>query len=106
MRPLSFSLAACGALMLAGCATTGGGAGPSAVKPEQLSGALNRVSWGVNLGTYQQAENLGYDAWLEQQLHPAAARLPAAAQAQIDAMTITQKPLVQLNQDLEQQRKD
>lgn len=105
MLKRSLPLAACGALLLlGGCAAPGGGV--SAIKPEQLSGALNRVSWGVNLTTYQQAEKMGYDAWLEQQLHPAPARLPAAAQAQIDAMTITRKPLVQLNQDLEQQRKD
>ncbi|WP_286159237.1 DUF1800 domain-containing protein [Janthinobacterium sp. HH01] len=105
MLKRTLPLAACGALLLlGGCATTGGGT--SAIKPEQLSGALNRVSWGVNLTTYQQAEKLGYDTWLEQQLHPAPARLPAAAQAQIDAMTITRKPLMQLNQDLEQQRKD
>ena len=105
MLKRSLPLAACGALLLlGGCAAPGGGA--SAIKPEQLSGALNRVSWGVNLTTYQQAEKLGYDAWLEQQLHPTPARLPAAAQAQIDAMTITRKPLMQLNQDLEQQRKD
>jgi len=105
MLKRSLPLAACGALLLlGGCAAPGGGT--SAVKPEQLSGALNRVSWGVNLTTYQQAEKLGYDTWLEQQLHPTPARLPAAAQAQIDAMTITRKPLMQLNQDLEQQRKD
>ncbi len=104
-RPLVCSLAALCTLLAAGCA--GVPSTPSVVlTPEQLSGALNRVSWGVSLGTYRQAEKLGYEAWLEQQLHPAPAVLPAAVQAQIDAMTIARKPLVQLNQDLEQQRKD
>jgi uncharacterized protein (DUF1800 family) len=92
--------------LLAGCATTALPPPPPPSDPVALSSALNRVSWGVNLSTYQQAEKLGYDAWLERQLHPAPSVLPAAAQAQIDAMTITQKPLPQLVQELEQQRKD
>ncbi|MBP1204991.1 uncharacterized protein (DUF1800 family) [Duganella sp. 1411] len=101
------TLAACGALLiLGGCATPGGAPVATAVKPEQMVGALNRVSWGVSQGTWHQAEKLGYDAWLERQLRPSPAALPAAAQAQIDAMTITQKPLPQLIQELDQQRKD
>jgi uncharacterized protein (DUF1800 family) len=91
--------------LLAGCAATAPSA-PPPPDPVALSSALNRVSWGVNLSTYQQAGKLGYDAWLERQLHPAPAVLPAAAQAQIDAMTITQKTVPQLVQELEQQRKD
>jgi uncharacterized protein (DUF1800 family) len=92
-------------LLLAGCASTVPQT-PPASDPAALSSALNRVSWGVNLSTYQQAEKLGYDAWLERQLHPSPAVLPADAQAQIDAMTITRTPLPQLVRELEQQRKD
>ncbi len=95
-------------LLLAGCATTPitGTAPRAPTDPVVLSAALNRISWGVNTSTYQQAEKIGYSAWLEQQLHPRPAVLPAAAQAQIDAMTISQKPLPQLVQELEQQRRD
>jgi uncharacterized protein (DUF1800 family) len=92
-------------LALAGCATTAPPPPPPS-DPVALSGALNRVSWGVNLSTYQQAEKLGYETWLERQLHPSPAVLPAAAQSQIDAMTITQTPLPQLVRELEHQRKD
>jgi len=92
--------------LLAGCAATAPSPPPPPADPAALSSALNRVSWGVNMSTYQQAERLGYDAWLERQLHPSPAVLPAAAQAQIDALTITQKPLPQLVTELEQQRKD
>ncbi|MBV7536638.1 DUF1800 domain-containing protein [Duganella sp. sic0402] len=93
------------ALLLAGCAATT--PVPQApADPVALSAALNRVSWGVSNSTYQQAEKMGYDAWLEQQLHPAPAVLPAAAQAQIDALTISQKPVMQLVQELEAQRRD
>jgi uncharacterized protein (DUF1800 family) len=100
----AFALAA---LLLAGCAATT--PTPPALAPADpvtLSAALNRVSWGVNDSTYQQAEKLGYATWLERQLHPGPAVLPAAAQAQIDAMTISQKPLPQLVRELEDQRRD
>ena len=101
------SLAACAALLiLGGCATPFQAPATSAVKPDQLAGALNRVSWGVNQSTWQQAEKLGYDTWLDRQLHPSPAVLPPAAQAQIDAMTITKKPLRQLIEELDEQRKD
>jgi uncharacterized protein (DUF1800 family) len=101
MRTLIYPLA----LLLAGCAATTTISTPPA-DPAALSSALNRVTWGVNLSTYQQAEKIGYEAWLEKQLHPAPAVLPAAAQAQIDAMAITRKPLPQLVKELEDQRRD
>ena len=93
-------------LLLAGCASTTTAPPAPPADPVALSSALNRVSWGVNMSTYQQAEKLGYNTWLERQLHPGPAVLPAAAQAQIDAMTITQTPMPQLVRELEQQRKD
>lgn len=92
-------------LLLAGCAATMP-TPQTPADPVALSGALNRITWGVSSSAYQQASQIGYDAWLEQQLHPVPAMLPAAAQAQIDAMTITQKPLPQLVQELEDQRRD
>jgi len=95
-------------LLLAGCAANPS-APPTPLAPADrvaLSAALNRVSWGVNDSTYRQAEKIGYNTWLERQLHPGPAVLPAAAQAQIDALSITQKPLLQLVQQLEAQRRD
>jgi len=103
IRPVTRYLAAL--LLLAGCATPPPPPAPPA-DPAALSSALNRVSWGVSLTSYQQAGKTGYEAWLEQQLHPGPAVLPPAAQAQIDALTISQKPLTQLVQELEQQRRD
>lgn len=110
MRTLTIALFACTATLLAGCAATGNGSGTAdtaaAIAPAQLPAAVNRVSWGINQGTWQQAQTLGYAAWLERQLHPAAAALPPPAQAQVDALAIVQKPLPQLVAELEQQRKD
>jgi uncharacterized protein (DUF1800 family) len=103
--PLRTLAAGAALLMLVGCAASGPAA-TSAADSARLAGALNRVSWGVNQSTWQQAEKAGYDAWLEGQLRPSPAPLPPAAQAQIDAMTITTKPLARLVQDLDQQRKD
>ncbi len=105
MHTLPIARCAAALLLLAGCATTPTPPAPPA-DPAALSSALNRVSWGVNLSTYRQAEKIGYEAWLEQQLHPRPAVLPAAAQAQIDAMTISHKPVLQLVQELEAQRRD
>jgi uncharacterized protein (DUF1800 family) len=105
MRIRHLSHYAAALLMLAGCATTPTPPAPPA-DPVVLSGALNRITWGVNHSAYQQATKVGYEAWLEQQLHPRPAVLPAAAQAQIDALTISQKPMQQLVQELEAQRRD
>ncbi|WP_092268999.1 MULTISPECIES: DUF1800 domain-containing protein [unclassified Duganella] len=102
-RPITRCAAAL--LLLAGCASAPTPPAPP-TDPAALSSALNRITWGVNHSAYQQAAKAGYDAWLEQQLHPAPAVLPAAAQAQIDALTISQKPMAQLLQELEAQRRD
>ncbi|MYM31864.1 DUF1800 family protein [Duganella sp. CY15W] len=104
-QPIARSLAAL--LLLAGCATAP--TTPTVSRPADtvaLSNALNRITWGVNNTTYQQAEKMGYERWLDQQLRPGTAVLPAAAQAQIDALTISQKSMPQLVEELENQRRD
>ena len=104
---LAAAAAIAAALILAGCASTGADtAHPSPLQPEQLGGALNRLSWGINSGTWRQAEKLGYQGWLEQQLQARPAALPAPVQAQIDAMTISQQSLPDLVLGMEQRRKD
>lgn len=68
--PIRALAACCALLILGGCATSVPSPATSAVKPDQMAGALNRVSWGVNQSTWHQAEKLGYDTWLDRQLHP------------------------------------
>jgi uncharacterized protein (DUF1800 family) len=97
-------MAACAAALLAGCAGTV--PRTETVPPAELVPALNRLTWGVNYSSWQQARQQGYQAWLERQLRPAPAVLPPAVQSQIDAMTISQRPLDQLVEDLEQRRKE
>ena len=65
---------------------------------------VDRVTWGVNATSMQQASELGPQRYLEYQLQPGPQQLPQAVQAQIAAMTIAQQPLDQLVQTLEQRR--
>ncbi|WP_395348657.1 DUF1800 domain-containing protein [Variovorax sp. UC122_21] len=57
---------------------------------------LDRLSWGANATSQAQLKQEGLGNWLKQQLHPSSQSLPLAAQAQIDAMTISQTPFDQL----------
>jgi uncharacterized protein (DUF1800 family) len=63
--------------------------------------ALNRVSWGANTADAQAVRHMGLQAWLEQQLHPAANDgLPPDALGQIAAMEISQKSVVEINDEI------
>ena len=66
---------------------------------------LDRVTWGATPAAQAELARRGLPAWLRGQLHPRPAVLPAAAQAQIDAMTISRTPLDQLAAALAEQRK-
>src|SRR5438309_5591851 len=66
---------------------------------------LNRVSWGANRSSSADIARRGTGRWLDAQLRPAASRLPAEAQATIDAMTISQRPIGELAAELERQRR-
>jgi hypothetical protein len=66
---------------------------------------LNRVSWGANRSSDDEIARLGTGRWLDAQLNPGPARLPADIQARIDAMTITQRPIADLAADIERQRR-
>src|ERR1022692_4109951 len=55
---------------------------------------LNRVTWGANEASLAKLRQMGAKRWLDWQLHPTDAdHLPAAAQAQIDAMPFSHRPL-------------
>ena len=68
--------------------------------------AVNHLTWGTNTAAVEQVQGSGLDRYLNQQLHPRAAQLPPSVQAQIDAMTISQRPLLELASEMEQRRKD
>jgi Protein of unknown function (DUF1800) len=62
---------------------------------------IDRMTWGVNTSVAGQYLALGRDRWLDDQLHPPPKdRLPAAAQAMINAMPIATKPVAEIAMSL------
>src|ERR1700761_2733641 len=66
---------------------------------------LNRLSWGAETSDAQLLKREGLQTWLNRQLNPGPDDgLPGDAQAQIAAMEISQKSLVQLNDEIREMR--
>lgn len=54
---------------------------------------VDRITWGATPQALAQAQKMGFDAWLEAQLHPAAtAKLPAKVNDYITGLSISQRP--------------
>src|SRR5256885_1053514 len=93
-------------LLVASCAGGPGGAPEPGARADDLL-LLNRVTWGANPSSARALARMGPASFLQQQLNPATEdRLPAEVQAQIDAMTISQRPMAELAAQLEQRRRD
>jgi uncharacterized protein (DUF1800 family) len=104
-------------LTLAGCATNdppASGTGASTRNGAQVNvdansanalNMVNRVTWGANASTMQHVTTVGLPRYMQEQL-AAKRALPPEIAGQISAMTIAQKPLAELVQELEQRRKD
>jgi len=90
-------------------------AGPSSVASSSASSAreallahyhgVNRLTWGASPSALARSAGRPFSAMLDEELAPGTAVLPAAAQAQIDALTLSQEPFATLMFDLEQQRR-
>ncbi|QPF76438.1 DUF1800 domain-containing protein [Roseateles sp. DAIF2] len=81
---------------------------PAFREPEGLYRAVNRIGWGATQAQLDQARELGWGAYVERQLR-AEPRLPlpqAAAQAQIDALSITRQGLAEQMSQVEQLRRE
>ncbi len=62
---------------------------------------LDRLTFGSTVQDAERLQTEGVKRWLEAQLHPLPQdSLPATAQAQIDAMAISQKPMTELVGDI------
>jgi uncharacterized protein (DUF1800 family) len=72
--------------------------------PQDLT-LVNRITWGANSSTAIEFRTLGLDRFLNDQLHPPSDSLPAAAQEQIDSLSISHTPLEQIVVEAEQQVK-
>jgi uncharacterized protein (DUF1800 family) len=103
MRHLLLSTAL--VLTLAGCASGPPPALAPAGTAAQDSLWLDRLTYGASRTDLAQVRTLGRAAWLERQLRAGAEALPAAAQAQVQALSIEQETLTARVQRLEAQRK-
>jgi len=102
------------AVFLTACASTPPQP-PSRAAPEPIAwpdnsratelAVLNRVSWGANRSSYAEIARLGTGPWLDAQLRPTPAALPPDAQAAIDKMTISQRPIGEIVAQVEEQRR-
>jgi uncharacterized protein (DUF1800 family) len=76
---------------LGGCAGTGGVApATDRASPASAYRLANRLSWGATDAELERVRSLGARGYIDQQLRAAAGPLPAAAQAQIDALRVHQ----------------
>ena len=67
---------------------------------------LNRISWGQTASAADDMARMGAKRWLQAQLHPSGdGRLPPQAQAQIDALALSHKPMAVLAVQLDAQGK-
>jgi uncharacterized protein (DUF1800 family) len=113
VRRASMALGACALALLAACASAPGDQRPVvsvSLPSAPLNDAarlrwLDRVSWGANASSDAQLAKRGLSLWMRDQLNPRPVPLPPAAQAQIDAMSISRTPLDQLVTELDAQRK-
>ncbi|MGH8821695.1 MAG: DUF1800 family protein, partial [Rhodoferax sp.] len=97
--------------LLGGCGTPSVAGAPLATVPGRPGAvadfkAVNQLTWGANTVAFGQLQRTGLDQYLSRQLHPGPARLPPDVQAQIDAMTISQRPMVELVQEMTEHRKE
>ena len=92
---------------LGGCAVPAARPATSARGDAADLALLNRVTWGIDSAAMAEWGRLSRRDYLQAQLHPAAnARLPAGAQAQIDALSLFQKTMPAWVVDMEQRRRD
>jgi uncharacterized protein (DUF1800 family) len=68
------------------------------------SALIDAVTWGVNPSSMAAFQAIGWEKWLQSQLHPpAVTRLPEAAQSQIDALPIVHESAFNLATDFDAQ---
>lgn len=118
-RALFFVAGAAPLTWIAGCAsvndapaprattTRAADTGAYAATPVTQLQLLNRITWGANTNAYGEISQDGSRIYLDRQLkHSAGDGLPPEVQTQIDAMTISQKPMDQLVMEMTQKQKD
>ncbi|RGE44843.1 DUF1800 domain-containing protein [Comamonas testosteroni] len=77
---------------------------PSVLNVSQRQQWLDRLTWGGSDHDAAQLEQQGLKAWLTTQLTPALGAMPAEVQQRIDALSISQKSMAQLQKEIADQR--
>ena len=73
------------------------GSGPALAAPDQDLALVNRLTWGQSVSSVAAFKRLGFERWLNQQLHPQPTdALPPPAQAEINALPISHTPMATL----------
>ena len=90
-----------GLALVGGCAAVGTPSDPAAALQ-----SATRWTWGASVPAVAALSRSSAQAWLDAQLRPSSAppTLPGPVQAQISAMTISQRPVAELVADMVQQR--
>ncbi len=92
--------------LVAGCATSEPRSNAPRGDAADLA-LLNRVTWGVDSAAVGEWNRLSRRGYLDKQLHPdASAALPAAAQAQLDALELARQPMLVSVAEMQQRRRD
>ena len=74
---------------------------PSALQSQQW---LDRVTWGATDHDAARLQQQGLKRWLAAQLSPSSEPMPAEVQQHIDALGISQKPMMQIQREIAEQR--
>ncbi|WP_211297643.1 DUF1800 domain-containing protein [Ottowia oryzae] len=90
-----------GLALVGGCAAVGTSSDPATALQ-----SATRLTWGASVPAVAALSRSSAQAWLDAQLRPSSAppTLPGPVQAQINAMTISQRPVAELVADMVQQR--
>jgi len=73
--------------------------------PDALA-LLNRITWGASATRAATLRALGTERWLQRQLYPTSEdQLPREAAAQVDALAVARKPLIEVVNELDAQNK-
>jgi len=94
------------ALLLGACAANPTGPKPPPSAADTAYQQVNHLSWGANTSAVEHFRQQGAEQYLQNQLHPDSCPLAPELQQQIDGMRISTTPLLDLVQQMEQQRKE
>ena len=77
---------------------------PATLNPLQRQQWLDRVSWGASDHDAAQLQQQGLKSWLQAQLTPSLQPMPTEVQQRINALSISQQPITQIQREIAAKR--